>query len=475
MGANPWELLSLAPLPAESTCSINVLAEERRRPDMLRRVLLELAEQPTPRRWLEQSRSGQRLSLRFVAGRELEEALRAIARLAESGMLATLDHLGENVTSEAKAAEAAEAAGRSQEAIAARGLPADISVKLTQFGLDLGEETAWRHLARVGERARAQGSQVEVDMEGSAYTEATLRLVKRAHAAQLPVVAVLQAYLRRTAGDLERLRELGMPIRLVKGAYREPPAIAYPTKHEVDENFLKLMRRLLEGPAQAKIATHDERLLAAARARARELKLGADRFEFQMLYGIRRDLQRHFPALAAARILQHHARDFLSRDIADFYDFRVGDPADFWILLRPLQHDERRPELVAPVDQRHALREARQKHRLFHRRVAAAHHDDVAPAEKKAVAGGATGNPVPDQRLFRFQPQPARARAGGDDYRGRFQFALFQFQPVGLAFQPQPLHPPVAKLRSKTLRLPPDVVNQLRPLDPFDKTGKVFD
>ncbi len=296
MGANPWELLSLAPLPAESTCSINVLAEERRRPDMLRRVLLELAEQPTPRRWLEQSRSGQRLSLRFVAGRELEEALRAIARLAESGMLATLDHLGENVTSEAKAAEAAEAAGRSQEAIAARGLPADISVKLTQFGLDLGEETAWRHLARVGERARAQGSQVEVDMEGSAYTEATLRLVKRAHAAQLPVVAVLQAYLRRTAGDLERLRELGMPIRLVKGAYREPPAIAYPTKHEVDENFLKLMRRLLEGPAQAKIATHDERLLAAARARARELKLGADRFEFQMLYGIRRDLQRQLAA-----------------------------------------------------------------------------------------------------------------------------------------------------------------------------------
>ncbi len=263
---------------------------------MLKRLLLELAESRTLRRWLEQSRVGQRLAARFVAGRELDAALAAIARLAAADMQATLDHLGENVTTEAKAMEAAASAAASLEAIAARGLPADISVKLTQFGLDLGEESAWRNLARVAERARALNSRVEVDMESSAYTAATLRLVERAHAERLPIVAVLQAYLRRSADDLERLCRQAIPVRLVKGAYREPAAAAFQSKHEVNANFLRLMRRLLTGPGGAAIATHDPALIAAARAQARELGLAPQRFEFQMLYGIRRDLQQALTA-----------------------------------------------------------------------------------------------------------------------------------------------------------------------------------
>lgn len=300
---------------------------------MLKRLLLELAEQKRPRRWLEQSRHGQRLAARFVAGRELEDALAAIERLAAAGMHATLDHLGENVRSKRAAAASAAAAEQSLEAIAKRRLPADISVKLTQFGLDLGEETAARNLRRAAERARALGSGVEVDMEGSAYTDATLRLIERLHAERLPVAAVLQAYLRRTPEDLERLVTLGLPVRLVKGAYREPDRLAHQSKRDVDASYLSLMRRLLGSGSYAAIATHDPKMIAAARARARELKLSAEEFEFQMLYGIRRDLQRELTAEGwRVRVYIPYGAEWYP-----YFMRRLAErPANAWFLLRQL-------------------------------------------------------------------------------------------------------------------------------------------
>lgn len=257
-------------------------------------LLQALARQPSLRRFAESSRLGRRLSERFVAGLELPQALEAAASCRRAGLATTLDHLGENVASPPEAAAAAAGAAASLEALAARGLDANISVKLTQFGLDVpggGETLAGEHLRRLARRARDLGAFIRVDMESSAYTEATLRLVAEVHAQDLPVGAVVQAYLHRSAADIERLIAAGVRLRLVKGAYREPAHVALQNKSEVDANFVRLLRRLLEAGNYPAIATHDPRMIAAAQACARELRLSADRFEFQMLYGIRRDLQ----------------------------------------------------------------------------------------------------------------------------------------------------------------------------------------
>lgn len=254
-------------------------------------LLLELSHNRRLRGFAESSRVGRRIARRFVAGETLGDALDAAGASQRAGLTATLDHLGENVTTREAAAHAAASAMASLDALRSRGLEANASIKLTQFGLDLDTELAAGHLRAVAERARAAGGFVRVDMEGSAYTERTLTLTLAAHREGLPVGTVLQACLRRTAADAERLIALGVRIRLVKGAYLEPVEVAYASKAEVDANYRRLMMRLLEAGNYPAVATHDAAIIAAAVAAARERKIGPERFEFQMLYGIRRDLQ----------------------------------------------------------------------------------------------------------------------------------------------------------------------------------------
>lgn len=243
------------------------------------------------RHFTERSSLGQRISRRFVAGMSLDDAIRAVEAVNRLGMTATLDPLGENVDSEAAATAAGANAVAILDAIARARVQSTLSVKLTQLGLDLSLELARAQLQRIVEHARALGTFIRVDMEGSDYTAVTLDLVTEMHATGAPVGTVLQAYLHRTAGDLDRLLGLGVRVRLVKGAYREPPELAIQAKADVDANYERLMLRLLDHSGYHAIATHDERMVERAIAYARERHIPPDQFEFQMLYGIRRDLQ----------------------------------------------------------------------------------------------------------------------------------------------------------------------------------------
>ncbi len=244
------------------------------------------------RQFTESSTVGKRISRRFVAGLTLDDAIAAVLAVNRLGMTATLDPLGENVAAPAAAEQAAATAQTILETIHRREANSNLSVKLTQLGLDLGLDFAREQLHRVLAAARTLGNFIRVDMEGSPYTAATLDLVEELHAQGAPVGTVVQAYLYRTAEDVERLISKGIRLRLVKGAYREPAAIAYQAKPEVDANYVRLMQRLLHSGLYHAIATHDERIINATLEFARQQKLGPEAFEFQMLYGIRRDLQR---------------------------------------------------------------------------------------------------------------------------------------------------------------------------------------
>lgn len=250
-----------------------------------------MSRNPTMRHFTESSTLGKRISRRFVAGLSLEDAIAAVAAVNQSGMTASLDPLGENVDSQEAAEQAAATACLILDTIHRRQVDSNLSVKLTQLGLDLGRELARAQLQRILERAGQLGTFIRVDMEGSDYTETTIALVEEMHAAGAPVGTVVQAYLHRTAGDVERLLRRGIRLRLVKGAYREPAEIAFQDKAEVDANYVRLMQVLLVSGLYHAIATHDERIITQTIAFARERKLDPASFEFQMLYGIRRDLQ----------------------------------------------------------------------------------------------------------------------------------------------------------------------------------------
>jgi len=226
-----------------------------------------------------------------VAGESLAQAAAAARELNSSGLLATLDHLGENVASAAAAAAARDTYIETLAEIHRQSLRSGISVKLTQLGLDISEEQCASNLEAVVRYAQETGSFVRVDMEGSAYTDRTLALVRRTHEKHRRVGAVLQAYLRRSEKDAEDLLREGITIRLCKGAYNEPPRIAFPSKADVDRNYLHLMRLLLSSGIYHAIATHDPRIIAGACRFAAERNLSRNAFEFQMLYGIRPDLQ----------------------------------------------------------------------------------------------------------------------------------------------------------------------------------------
>ncbi len=261
---------------------------------MLRSAFLALSRNASLRSFSERSPVGRRMSARFVAGVEVEDALRVAEAINRQGMAVTLDHLGENVTTADEARAAADVYHRLLDAIHARNLNANVSVKLTQMGLELGEPLAHETAAALVNHAVETGSFVRIDMESSAFTDATLQLVRqiRARPGCLGHVGVvIQAYLFRSAGDIAALLRDKVPVRLCKGAYNEPPSIAFAAKREVDANYVKLMKTLLTSGLYHGIATHDEAMIAATKKFVTERGISRDTFEFQMLYGIRRDLQ----------------------------------------------------------------------------------------------------------------------------------------------------------------------------------------
>jgi proline dehydrogenase len=258
----------------------------------MRRFFLYLSRHAGLRRWMETHPSARRVTRRFVAGTTLEEVLSVCAALQSEGIFAALDQLGENVTSLAEAAGSVDAYLAALDAIAARGLPATVSIKVTQFGLDLSETACLDNVRRLAARARGSGSQVEIDMESSLYTDRTLAIATQVAAEFGGIRCVIQAYLRRSQADIEHLNRLGVEVRLCKGAYDESPGVAFSDKSHVDRNYVLLMQQLLAHGTYPAIATHDEAIIGETIRYAREKGIGADRFEFQMLYGIRRDLQR---------------------------------------------------------------------------------------------------------------------------------------------------------------------------------------
>ncbi len=244
------------------------------------------------RQWAEQSRAGRRLAGRFVAGITVDEAVAACERVNADGIAVSLDSLGESVSAEAEARAAADVYQRLLDAIATRRLNANVSLKLTQMGMDIRPALAEEIVGEVLEHAARVGSFVRIDMEGSELTEATIAMTERL-SRRFPgsVGTVLQAYLFRTEADAERLLQERIRIRLCKGAYKEGPGVAFPSKADVDANYVKLMKRMVTSGVFCGIATHDEAIVDEMLRFVREQGIAKDAFEFQMLYGIRRDLQ----------------------------------------------------------------------------------------------------------------------------------------------------------------------------------------
>lgn len=262
----------------------------------LRRALLFLARQPTVRHWVQTSGVTQKLAHRFVAGSTLDQALEVCRRARSEGIATTLDYLGENVASLEDAAACRDTYLRMLNALHAAGLEPNVSLKLTQFGLDLSAEACEANVAALVEKAAQLGGFVRIDMEGSAYTEQTLAIASHLYSRYGACGTVIQAYLRRSAADIDAVSPTGMRIRLCKGAYLEPAEVAFEDKAEVDSSYARLAEALLRNATYPAIATHDENLIRHVRAYVAANAVDPARFEFQMLYGIRRDLQKQLIA-----------------------------------------------------------------------------------------------------------------------------------------------------------------------------------
>lgn len=274
---------------------------------------------------------------RFVAGESLEDALAASTELCAHGRRVSLNHLGENVANAQEAREVRDSYIRMARALAAQHLEGNISIKLTQLGLDLDRALCQSLTTEIAAAAAALGRTVEMDMEASAYTDATLDIFEAVQRQFQNCGLAIQAYLFRTAGDLARLAPLRAKIRLVKGAYREPSKIAFQKKTDVDANFRKMTTLLMEGAANGSylpaIATHDPDMLAHARAEISRLKLTRAQCEFQMIYGIRRDLQQEIHD--AGHALQVYVP--FGTDWCPYFMRRLSErPANCWFVLRSL-------------------------------------------------------------------------------------------------------------------------------------------
>ena len=245
---------------------------------------------------METSSLAQRLATRFVAGETLEQALAVARSLNAEGITVTLDHLGESVSTLAEAAEARDVYLHTLDAIHETGIQGNASLKLTQFGLDLSYPECLANVDQLVGRAAALGGFVRVDMESSDYTDRTLDLVRTLHAKYGATGVVIQSYLRRSRTDIEALCAKQIRVRLCKGAYLEPASVAFPEKAEVDRSYFELSQYLLLHGTYPALATHDEALIGRICEFVKERQLPRDSFEFQMLYGIRRDLQRKLVA-----------------------------------------------------------------------------------------------------------------------------------------------------------------------------------
>lgn len=267
----------------------------------LRATFLYLSRNRGLRAWAEHSSLARRVSSRFIAGKTLDDALVVCRRIRGEGIAATLDYLGENVKSLDEAAACRDMCIRALHALHAAGLEPNVSLKLTQFGIDFSPEACEANVAALVQAAASMGGFVRIDMEGSAWTDRTLDLVRRIHRQYGACGTVIQAYLHRSPHDLTSLIQDGIRVRLCKGAYLEPPEIAFPLKADVDRHYIGMAHRLLGATkthpgCYPSIATHDERILDRIERFAMNNEIARDSFEFQMLYGIRRDLQKRLVA-----------------------------------------------------------------------------------------------------------------------------------------------------------------------------------
>jgi proline dehydrogenase len=319
---------------------------------MLRESLLYLSQSHAAQRVVTGTPISRRLAERFVAGETLDDAMRAARATNEAGLSVSLDYLGEAVGNREEAEQATEMAIRILERVAEEGVDSTISVKPTQLGLGIDVDFCRANLARVLERARevgngGEGIFVRLDMESGEYTERTVETAEWLWAQGFRNVgAVLQSYLRRTPEDIRRLNALGMRVRLVKGAYREPPEIAYQEKETVDRLFVDEMRMLLEDGVYPAIATHDEVMIDATRRFAFERGVRKDAFEFQMLYGIRRDLQQRL------REEGYHVRVYIPFG-ESWYPYlmrRMAErPANLFFVTRSILRESPAARLANPV------------------------------------------------------------------------------------------------------------------------------
>jgi proline dehydrogenase len=298
-----------------------------------RTLVLKIAELPAFKHWIKHSRLTQGLIKRFIAGEDLETAIRVARQLNQEGFLVALDYLGEDTHRVEDAEYAAEQYITLLEQIHKSGVNSCISIKLTQLGLDLGDDSARRNLEKVLAAARELDNFVWVDMESSKHTQAILDLFCEMYPNYPNSGTVLQSYLYRTPQDLERLLAMGARIRLVKGAYAEPKEIAYPDKRSVDREFKIQMEQLLERGKEPAIATHDTRLINHAKRYAAELGLDKTQFEFQLLYGISRELQKRLVAEGYRTLIYvpygEQWYPYFSRRLAE-------RPANLYFILRSL-------------------------------------------------------------------------------------------------------------------------------------------
>jgi proline dehydrogenase len=300
---------------------------------VLRPSTLRVAEHPWSRKVITGTRPGRAVAFRFVAGESLDEAMRVAASLDRRRITSMLDFLGENVRTPAQA-DAARAAYLDALAAIARApnLDCAISLKPTQLGLDVSYETCLTNVEPIVDAAKSQGTVVMFDMESVGYVEPTLRVFREAHARYPKVGVALQSYLRRTERDLETLPP-GCKVRLVKGAYLEPPEVVFINKREVDANFARLFTTLFARGHSIDVATHDPRLLEGVRRRVDASGEGWSRVEFQMLYGVRRDLQLRFAGQGyPVRVYIPYGTEwypYLTRRLAE-------RPANVWFFLSNL-------------------------------------------------------------------------------------------------------------------------------------------
>ncbi len=294
-------------------------------------AFLYLSQSERFKKFLTRFRSFNNVTRRFVAGEELADAVEAIRQLNRRGISASFDHLGESITSEVETRKEVNEYVRVLDSIHESRLDSNVSVKLTQLGLDVSQDLCYANTRTIVEAALRYNNFVRIDMEDSTKTDATLQVFKRLRAEFENVGIVIQAYLFRSEKDTEELLELGARIRLCKGAYKEPPSVAFPRKADVDANYIKLTKILLSSSAYHGIATHDESMIAATIQFARERNISPDKFEFQMLYGIRRDLQEKLVRDSySMRVYVPYGRYWYP-----YFMRRLAErPANVWFVLR---------------------------------------------------------------------------------------------------------------------------------------------